>query len=59
MSKEFNNDKGITKDMMAEKTQWKIKEVMTWHGWRFDMCDKVGNTYDGVLMSHEVIVTLW
>ena len=32
MSKEFTNDKGITKDMMAGQTQWKTKVVMRWHG---------------------------
>ena len=35
MSKEFSNDKGITKDMMARKNSVKdkgmTKEVMTWN----------------------------
>ena len=39
MSKEFTNDKGITKDMMAGQNQWKSKVVMTWHGWWYGRYD--------------------
>ena len=53
----------ITKgyDDMANSVKDKriTKRVMTWHVWWCGMCDEVGKTYDGVLMSHEVIVTLW
>ena len=37
MSKEFSNDKGITKDTMAGQTQWKTKAVMTWHVWWYEI----------------------